>query len=287
MDRREFLTAGSSAFALTLAGCTSSDDEPDDGGGGRSQGDPEPATSPDEQTGEQSDDGTSGNDDGEEPDTDDEDGSEQEPQGPPAAENTALPTISDVEVPYYDGTATTIEGSGATVTESFQGDLGPIVLDYEHSGSSNFIVELWDEDLGERAAIPVNEIGAVDGMVAVPVPASTYSLDVDADGAWSVTVAHPFPDPELEAHHPPCHAGGEGSTVVGPVMIDGSVTVTGEHEGESNFIVRLMNDDAESSFDQTIVFNEIGTFEGETRVRHDGLALVAVEAGGAWRLKFE
>lgn len=86
----------------------------------------------------------------------------------------------------------------------------------------------------------------------------------------------------------PATASGEGPTVLGPVAFEDSVTVTGNHSGESNFQVELWREDATSILDAAYVFNEIGQVEGaETRVEHTGRSWVVVTADGEWDLRFD
>jgi hypothetical protein len=87
----------------------------------------------------------------------------------------------------------TISGTGNDVV-NFQipGDL-PAVLDLTHTGSSNFIV--WSLDTSFASIdLLVNEIGAYDGRRMVHggwfgAPELVRHLEIDADGAWSITAA--------------------------------------------------------------------------------------------------
>ena len=207
------------------------------------------------------------------------------PAGIDPDERTQLPSISTVDN-YYDDNRTSLSGTGQSVTDTFEFKGGLMVLDYQHSGDSNFQIEIYDGD-GERVNIAVNKIGSVDGTTAVALPAGEYSLDVNANDAWEIVVAQPLA-PEEEIHAPPATSNGSGPTVVGPIRLDGSIVVTASHDGDSNFQVFLYNGDATSSFERTTVYNEIGTIEGaETRVSHTGVAWVVVEADGDWELEFE
>jgi len=198
---------------------------------------------------------------------------------------THLPSITTVDH-YYDEGRTPLSGTGQSVTEPFEFEGGLMVLDYEHSGDSNFQVEIYDSD-GERVDIPVNKIGSVDGTTAVALPAGEYSLDVNADDDWEIVIAQPLA-PEEDIHAPPAASNGSEPTVVGPIRLEGSIVVTASHDGESNFQVFFYNEDANSDFERTTVFNEIGTIEdAQTRESHTGVAWVVVEADGDWELEFE
>jgi len=205
---------------------------------------------------------------------------------PTPASASTLQSIQDVDG-YYDETATELSGSGQTVTNSFDHPGGLLVMDYEHDGSSNFIVEVYDEESGERVDIPINKIGSIDAATGVPLEAGEYSFDIDADGAWSVTRANPdVPDEDIQA--PPASVSGEGPDVVGPIEFDGSFTATGSHSGDGNFIVWVRNEAEGDQFSGTNVFNEIGEVDNaENRESHSGVAWVVVDADGEWELAFE
>lgn len=207
------------------------------------------------------------------------------PTGIDASERTQLPSVTAAD-DYYDEDHESLSGDGQSVTDSFQFDGGLMVLDYEHEGDSNFQVEVYNGD-GERVAIPINKIGTVDGTTAIPLPPGEYSLDVNANDDWNINVAQPQA-PAEERHAPPATASGSGPDVVGPIRLDGSIVVTASHSGESNFQVILYNEDSESDLDGTYVYNEIGEVdEAQTRVTHNGVAWVVVEADGDWELEFE
>ena len=60
------------------------------------------------------------------------------------------------------------------------------VVEFEHGGSSNFIVMLLDGD-GDTVEYLANEIGSFEGSSAIKIDKSAaYLLDVDADGSWSI-----------------------------------------------------------------------------------------------------
>lgn len=205
---------------------------------------------------------------------------------PTPTKPSTLQSIRDVDG-YYDTTSTTVSASGQTVTDSFDHPGGLLVVDYEHEGRSNFIVEIWDEEADERVAIPINKIGSVDGATGLSLGPGEYSLDVDADGAWSIGLANPIA-PREEIRAPPASVNGDGPDVVGPVEFDGSFTATGSHSGDGNFIVWVYDEADGGQFSGTSLFNEIGEVDdAQTRESHTGVAWVVVEANGEWDIEFE
>ena len=95
---------------------------------------------------------------------------------PTAVPPTAVPTPSPV----------TLTGEGKKATEFLELEKGLWVVEFEHDGSSNFIVMLLDGD-GDTVEYLANEIGSFEGSSAIKIDKSAaYLLDVDADGSWSI-----------------------------------------------------------------------------------------------------
>ena len=95
---------------------------------------------------------------------------------PTAVPPTAVPTPSPV----------TLTGEGKKATEFFELEKGLWIVEFEHDGSSNFIVTLLDGD-GDTVEYLTNEIGSFEGSSAIKIDKSAaYLLDVDADGSWSI-----------------------------------------------------------------------------------------------------
>ena len=65
------------------------------------------------------------------------------------------------------------------VTDAVQGDL--VTARVTHTGSSNFAVLSY----GDSQDLLINEIGRYTGEVLIP--AGTSVLEIEADGAWSIT----------------------------------------------------------------------------------------------------
>lgn len=270
MRRRNYLSISALGLAA-LAGCAgeadNSTEEPTD------TDEPEEPEPDDEQDG--------GDTETEEPEQTEEETETEEPE----PELTTLSSTLDVDE-YYDSGHTSLSGNGQEVTDTFSAGPGLMVAAATHDGDSNFIVELIDDDSGDRADGLFNVIGSFDGVVGVALEQSEYFLDVNADGDWSIDIAEPFA-PQDAIHQLPVEASGAGQDVVGPVSLDGRATVSGEHAGESNFIVEIIEESASGFRGTEIVFNEIGEFEGETSVDFQGTAWIDVSADGDWSLGFE
>ena len=100
----------------------------------------------------------------------------ESPKTTTAVPPIAVPTPSPV----------TLTGEGKKATEFFELEKGLWVVEFEHDGSSNFIVMLLDGD-GDTVEYLANEIGSFEGSSAVKIDESAaYLMDVNADGSWSI-----------------------------------------------------------------------------------------------------
>jgi len=200
------------------------------------------------------------------------------PEGPPVAgELGAVSQNTD----WLDQQMA-LSGSGQTVTDTFQASRFTAFV-FEHSGTSNFIVELINDSTGETEDILINEIGEVSGAVGTGLSDNQYFLDVDADGSWTIDLGEPFA-PEGEWGVPPASIQGQEKDVYGEVEINDRVTFSAQHDGDSNFIVEVWDEMNSGPFANEIVFNEIGQFEGETSVQLSGLFYIFVDADGSYSI---
>lgn len=253
MNRRKVLLGSGIALTTVLAGCSS--DETNDENGN--------------ENGDESS-GANGNenreDNGTENTSEDENGDENESE-PETADQPETQTFS---------------GTGATV-EQVEIEGGLTVVDAEHTGQSNFQVRIYEGDDDEYGTGFVNAIGNYDGASADLLEGGTQTMDVEADGEWSLEVRQPRAT-EAEADSLPQTMSGNTPDVVGPISFSGRHTAYGEHDGESNFQVRVFPEDGMYGKG---VFNEIGEYEGETTFSHDGVGWVDIEADGEWLVEME
>lgn len=268
MHRRSYLRWGGVALAATVAGCAGETSDDDGNGNG---GDETPTVS---DTPDSGDDGTPDQSTNESGETTEASG--PQPRGQMAAVSQNPDWLLD---------SLTLEGSGQTVTDTFEASYFT-TFSFEHNGSSNFIAELIHDDSGESLGAVANEIGDVNGCVGIGLPEGDYLLDIDADGAWSFEIGEPFA-PEEEWGVPPGSISGEGKDVYGEIEIDSRVTVSGTHDGESNFIVNVWDEMNAQGYPDAVLFNEIGEFEGETSAQLAGLFYIEVNADGAYTIDIE
>jgi len=189
----------------------------------------------------------------------------------------------------------TYSGTGDKVSEKFLLQAGVTIFHMTHSGSSNFIVTLYN-DTGNYEELLANEIGAYDGaqMVGVKVgnfvgtePGNHY-LQIEADGAWTIVIEQPR---VASGAALPQTLTGSGPDVTVPIQLTSGVAVFNmTHSGSSNFIVTLYADDGDYV---DSLANEIGAYSGERSVTVNGGILSAspgihwlnVDADGDWTIK--
>jgi hypothetical protein len=174
-------------------------------------------------------------------------------------------------------------GVGERVTQLFSLQGGFVTFEASHNGNSNFIVRLRNAQ-GQLEELIVNEIGPYDGTRGFGLEAGQYLLDIDADGAWEVTIREPRP---ASGSAPPLTAMGSGDAVVGPLQLSaGLARFTLDHTGPSNFIVWLWRSTGQR---EALLANEIGNAHAETaeNIPASGLYYLDVQAGGSWTISIQ
>lgn len=101
----------------------------------------------------------------------------------PAA--TVTPTIPATSAPSQQS----FSGSSNQATALFPLRIGPARFDMTHTGESNYIVRLLDHQ-GNEVRLVGNSIGTGDTSKVIRIEADgQYLLNVQADGAWTITVS--------------------------------------------------------------------------------------------------
>jgi len=191
---------------------------------------------------------------------------------------------------------TTLRGNGDDVSSSFNLIEGIAIFDMTYSGSSNFIIWLYNADTGEREELLVNEIGSYSGKAIVGVTTGwsgvspgRYILDVTASGSWQVTIEQPNPS---SAPSLPRTYSGYGSDVPSPFLVEsgkGAMKFKMHHSGSSNFIIWLYHVSGDR---EELLVNEIGYYDGSMLVSvggysgsSPGIHYMDVEADGSWSVE--
>jgi len=193
----------------------------------------------------------------------------------PIEQPTSTPIPETIPDLVFEIEEVKFEGSGDSVSPEFTLPEGVTMIGLAHNGTSNFIVELLSET-GETVGLLVNTIDRYTGIRAIGVQEDaiigirpgTYVLGITADGDWKIILgilrnvsAYEF----LPEERLPVNFGGKGDAATGifPVEDSGILSFTFTHDGESNFIVTLLNAEDGSA---TILVNEIGAYQGTKAV---------------------
>lgn len=182
------------------------------------------------------------------------------------------PNIDEPPNQSFSGTGQSVE-SGIDIQGGFT------VIEATHDGRQNFQVSLVDDS--EFDDLFINTIGEFGGESAKLVDSGEYLLDVTADGYWEVTIKQPR---AVTGKQLPLSHSGTGSEVIGPFEFEGTHIASGSHSGERNYIVEVYPMKGEFS---ELVFNEIGTFEGETTFSHQGIGWIVIRSEGEWSLTID
>ncbi len=153
----------------------------------------------------------------------------------------------------------------------------------DHDGDSNFQVELIDQSTGETQEYLANEIGSWEANLPYYIPSGEYVLDINADGNWNVDVGQPRPT-SGDVASLPTSASDQYPNYIGPVQFEGSHTFTATYNGDSNFIVWVLDENGQ---EQDLIFNEIGTFEGSNTYSGTHVGYIRIQATGDWQLDIE
>lgn len=145
------------------------------------------------------------------------------------------------------------------------------VVTATHDGEANFAIAGLDASNQSSGELLVNTIGAYSGSTALGATAlgTTTSLQVTADGNWSVTIAPLSTAPLLPS----------SGTGDGVFLYDGPASpLTATHDGDANFVIVQ---DTGSTFELGVLVNEIGAYSGTVPLGA-GPSVVTIMANGNW-----
>lgn len=175
-------------------------------------------------------------------------------------------------------------GTFATITQSGAGDnlitlpegVTAAMVTATHDGGMNFVVNALNADNETTGDLLVNTIGAYAGTTVYGFNAfsEATSLQITADGNWTITIAPLSTAPALAAS-------GTGDAVY---LYDGSAgKLTATHSGSMNFIVQ---EETDATFSIGLLINDIGDYSGTVPLS-SGPSVISVKADGAWTLAAE
>lgn len=189
----------------------------------------------------------------------------------------------------------TLTGTSDKVTDKFNLQAGVTIFHMTYTGTGNFAVTLKDAD-GGYVDLLANEIGAYSGETLIGVKSGNivgaepgeHFLDVQASGAWNVTIEQPRVSSGAALPQTLTGSGPEASI---PIALTSGVAVFNmTHDGSGNFAVTLWADDGDYV---DLLANEIGDYSGEKSVTVNGGILNAspgihwldIDADGSWTIK--
>ncbi|MFA9424731.1 hypothetical protein [Natronorubrum sp. A-ect3] len=183
-------------------------------------------------------------------------------------------------------------GDGVTVTDEFEVESGPAVLEVTHDGEGEFFVQAVSRDGGQTQSL-LTQFGPFDGTTGTFLEEGTYAIYVDADGEWELQLSQPDVDDD-EAETPPISVTNSGPGWLGPILFDDTTLVGGAHDGDGSFRVRVIPQDADASdyvWDGgELVFHALGEFRGATSVHVDGIGYIDVTVDNEqaeWAIELE
>ncbi|WP_411720572.1 TM2 domain-containing protein [Mycetocola sp.] len=141
-----------------------------------------------------------------------------------------------------------------------------------HSGSANFALNILDATNTSTGDLLANTIGNYSGVAVYGLLGfgeAPASLQIMADGAWTITIEQVSTAPALP----------ESGTGDGVYLYDGAAGALAlTHDGESNFVAV---EETGEAFSMGLLVNEIGSYSGTVPLSA-GPSLVSITADGAW-----
>jgi TM2 domain-containing membrane protein YozV len=207
---------------------------------------------------------------------------------PAASETDAPATVAKAPVAPTKAPVATVQtwaektyGTFAPVTQTGKGDniitlpagSKAGIVTATHDGSSNFSLSVLDASNASTGQLLVNTIGGYKGTTAYGFNSlgKGTSIQVTADGNWSITISPVSAAPALVAS-------GAGDSVFLYNGAAGKLTAT--HDGSSNF---TLTEQTGETFHSGLLINEIGAYSGTVPLSA-GPSAIVVGADGNWTL---
>lgn len=198
------------------------------------------------------------------------------------------PVISSIPVIF--------KGIGDASTTFINLSPGLLVLQAEHHGSSNFIVnivaksektsELYISSLGAYSGTRVHQVKLENPQGLRP---GIHNILIQADGEWKFTMAYPDWDVPIPGMF---GRSGSGDGVIGPVQLDTGInSVEFSHHGSDTFTVRVLSLNGEQ---MELIVNTKGPYDRSIDIEinefpddlNPGIYAFAIIADGDWEINF-
>lgn len=196
------------------------------------------------------------------------------PQGQPLA--VQLSNSSDQNIKQV-----TVNGSGSRTTQEFYLDKGLTTFQMDHEGYFTCGLQKNGSNtkLLNYPAFNTNEEG-----IAVSGDAGYYSLYIQADGQWNITISQPKP---VTAAKPPLTLSGSGQKATQFFSIDNNVMwdLNITNDGSKSFEITILDSNGSS---ESFVMENVGNFKNHPSavdIDTPGLYLFNVKSDGNWQIQ--
>ena len=183
--------------------------------------------------------------------------------------------------PVYEPPMINLIGSGQEASQQFHLEQGLSIFSMKHQGSAGFVIWLLDSS-GKKVDLLADASGEFDGSKAEGIiTAGDYTLDISADGAWTVDITQPRPQIAQPAPFSVTGVGQHATPFF--TLKPGVATFRITHNGSSDFAVWL--DDVNGKH-VDLLANTVGTFNGTRAedIDQGGIYLLDIDADGDWKI---
>ena len=181
-----------------------------------------------------------------------------------------------------------LSGTGATQTDLFTLQPGPVVFDVDHGEATHFTLFLLNEQ-DDHLSLLASANTPIRGMQFFTVTtAGKYKLHSIAQDSWTVTVTQPIPTAfRAAAATTERSFKGSGPAVTKPVTLPpGSLEVAWQHDGVFPFVLTVWTVQGEHIGQFT---RPKGTSQGTTTfdLPKDDTYVLNIQADGSWTIALE
>ncbi|ELY57579.1 polysaccharide deacetylase family protein [Natronolimnohabitans innermongolicus] len=181
-------------------------------------------------------------------------------------------------VVFEAGERHSVDGSGATETDTFELSEGLVTGEFTHDGDGSFEASVVPADGAGGERLVTRADG--DGESLAVVDGGSYRLEVDADGDWSIDLEQPEVHAD-DLESPPLEVTGTGSGTAGPLWAADDLSLGVTHDGDGAFVVDGV--DADGGWERLV--DQDGPFNAMRSYAAGGVCWIDVEADGDWSIE--
>ncbi|MCU4975365.1 hypothetical protein OB955_21930 [Halobacteria archaeon AArc-m2/3/4] len=246
-----------------------------------------------------------------------------------ATVGTGILPVSAAKTDLDTDDSITFDGEGPDETDEFELKDGPMMIEAVHDGEEEFLVDLvpfeeedenesededqnedededeekdQNEDEDEDQVQAQNEeedkddyrifnySGELDGSGGAFVESGEYTIEVEADGAWELSVTQPREGTD-DPDELPLSYEGNGPTWIGPILFEQPTEFRTGHEGNWHYRIDLVPQEEDNTefvwhYGEFVVA-AIGEMEAFTESNTEGVGYLSVRADGDWIIRLE